>query len=122
MNKFEQLISTTRGALARRAHNVSTAAEIAQQDLLNKLRIEKTQLEAKLMNLTDLAPDNSYSLNPATKDWDATKWAEELQDTKQKIYNITIKIRLAQETYNEYFSEIEEVNDSSSKKQRDSIC
>lgn len=107
MNKFQSLISTGNEVLARRAGNLSTTAEIAQQTLVNKLKVDKAQLEAKLMNLTDLAPNSTVSLRPGTENWDATNWAEELQSVKEQLYSVSIKLKLAEETYNEYFTELE---------------
>jgi hypothetical protein len=106
MNKFQSLISTGNEVLSRRAGNLATTAEIAQQTLINNLKVEKAQLEAKLMNLTDLAPESSVSLRPGAEGWNATTWAAELQSVKEKLYSVSIKIKLAEETFNEYFTEI----------------
>ena len=106
MNKFIQLISE--GAdktLQRRAEAVATAAEIAQQSLVNKLKLEKTNLELKITNLTDLAPDSKDSLRPCDANWDANRWVTELQKAKQDLYNVTIQLEIAEKTFNEYFKE-----------------
>lgn len=107
MNKFIQLISE--GAdktLQRRAEAVATAAEIAQQSLVNKLKLEKSNLELKITNLTDLAPDSKDSLRPCDSKWNANTWVTDLQKAKQDLYNITIQLKIAEDTYKEYFSEI----------------
>lgn len=108
MNKFTKLISE--GAdktLQRRAESVGTAAEIAQQSLVNKLKLEKSNLELKLMNLTDLAPDSKDSLRPCEPNWNANTWATELQRVKQDLYNVKIQLSLAEETYAEFFTDDE---------------
>lgn len=107
MNKFIQLISE--GAdktLQRRAEAVATAAEIAQQSLVNKLKLEKSNLELKITNLTDLAPDSKDSLRPCDSKWNANTWVTDLQKAKQDLYNVTIQLKIAEDTYKEYFSEI----------------
>lgn len=107
MNKFTQLISE--GAdktLQRRAEAVATAAEIAQQSLVNKLKLEKSNLELKITNLTDLAPDSKDSLRPCDSKWNANTWVTDLQKAKQDLYNVTIQLKIAEDTYKEYFSEI----------------
>ena len=106
MNKFTKLI--TEGAdktLQRRAEAVSTAAEIAQQNLVNKLKLDKSNLELKITNLTDLAPDSKDSLRPCDANWNANTWVTDLQKAKQDIYNVTIQLDIAKKTYDEFFKE-----------------
>lgn len=106
MNKFTKLISQNGDStLQRRAQSVATAAEIAQQTLVNKLKLEKSNLELKIMNLTDLAPDSKDSLRPCDSDWNANTWATNLQKAKQDLYNVKIQLKLAEDTYNEYFTD-----------------
>ena len=106
MNKFTKLI--TEGAdktLQRRAEAVSTAAEISQQNLVNKLKLDKSNLELKITNLTDLAPDSKDSLRPCDANWNPNNWVTELQRAKQDLYNVTIQLEIAQKTYDEFFKE-----------------
>ena len=106
MNKFTKLI--TEGGdktLQRRAEAVSTAAEIAQQNLVNKLKLEKSKLELKITNLTDLAPDSKDSLRPCDANWNPNTWVTDLQKAKQDLYNVTIQLEIAQKTYDEFFRE-----------------
>lgn len=106
MNKFTELISNnTSSTLTRRASSIATAAEIAQQNIVNQLKQKKSEVELQIINLTDLAPESSDSLRPGDKDWDAKEWALQLQEAKQTLYNINIQLKLAEETYNEYFTE-----------------
>lgn len=106
MNKFQQLISDNSPAtLVRRAGTISKAAEIAQQNIVNKLEEHKCSLEMKIANLTDFAPETTDSLRPGDKNWDAAKWAKELQETKQELYDINIQLKIAKETFAEYFKE-----------------
>jgi hypothetical protein len=106
MNKFESLITSTDSALARRASNIAITAEIAQQEVVNSLKVEKAKLESDLMNLTDLAPNSKFSLRPGTKDWDPKTWAANLQNVKVKLHSTNIMLKLAEETYTEYFTEL----------------
>ena len=106
MNKFTKLITEgTDKTLQRRAEAVSTAAEIAQQNLVNKLKLEKSNLELKITNLTDLAPDSKDSLRPCDAKWNANTWVIDLQKAKQDLYNVTIQLEIAQKTYDEFFRE-----------------
>lgn len=106
MNKFTELISNNGNeTLNRRASAIAQNAEIAQQDILNSLKKQHAELTLKKESLTDLAPDSTVSLRPGSKDWNPDTWAAELQETKQKLYFLEIQIKLAQETFDEYFTE-----------------
>ena len=106
MNKFTTLISSNSSeTLKRRAATIAQNAEVAQQNLLNNLKQKKIEIDLKIADLTDLAPDSTESLRPGNKDWDAKVWVAELQQAKQDKYSIEIQLKLAQETYDEYFTE-----------------
>jgi hypothetical protein len=105
MNKFQKLISTGNEVLKRRAGILATSAEIAQQNLVNNLKSQKSQLEMNLANLTDLAPENKDSLRPGSADWNAEEWAKSVQDVQEKLYSIKIALDIAENTYKEYFTE-----------------
>jgi hypothetical protein len=106
MKKFQEIISDNSSAsLKRRAAQISTSAEIAQQNLVNALKQEKTNIELKIANLTDLAPDTTDSLRPGSKDWNAIDWVKNLQAAKQELYQVDIQLKLAEETFNEYFTD-----------------
>lgn len=106
MKKFQELISdNTSASLKRRAAQIATSAEIAQQNLVNAIKQEKTNVELKIEALKDLAPDSTDSLRPGSKNWDAVKWVKDLQSAKQELYQIEIQLKLAQETFDEYFTE-----------------
>lgn len=104
INKFTQLISDNGDSvLKRRAGNLATTAEIAQQTLINDLKNKKATLELQLANLTDLAPNNKLDLTPSSESWDPNKWVTEVQNTKQQLYNLGIQLQLAEATYDEFF-------------------
>ena len=106
MNKFTKQISNNGNkTLKRRAANLAQTAEIAQQNLINSLKQQKAELELKLDTLTDLAPESTDSLRPGSTNWDPVEWTKSIQETKQTIYFIKIQIELAENTYNEYFTE-----------------
>lgn len=111
MNKFTRLISDNNSStLTRRAGSIATAAQIAQQNIVNQLKQRRCELELKVANLTDLAPESTDSLRPGDKDWDAKKWAIELQETKQELYDLNVQLTIAEETYKEYFEDDREGN------------
>ena len=104
MNKFVEMISANGGdVLKRRATAIGTGAQIAQETIVNDLKNRISNLELKLIDLTDLAPETSDSLRPGSKPFDPNRWATEVQNTKQDLYQLKIQLKLAEETYNEYF-------------------
>ena len=104
MKKFQSLISdNTSASLKRRAAQIATSAEIAQQNLVNALKQDKTNIELRIAALTDLAPDTTDSLRPGSKDWDAVKWVKDLQEANQDLYQINIQLEIAEKTFKEYF-------------------
>jgi hypothetical protein len=106
MNKFMQLISSNGNeTLNRRASSIATTAEIKQQNLVNSLKSKREELKLDIANLTDLAPDSTDSLRPGSKDWNPETWVEQLQSKKEELYSIEISLKIAQETYDEYFRE-----------------
>ena len=108
MNKFIKLINSNGNeVLTRRAESIASDAEIAQQNLVNTYKQKINQLTRKIADLTDLAPDTMDSLRPGGKDWCAQNWAIELQNAKQDLYTTQISLKLAEETYNEYFTDAE---------------
>lgn len=108
MNEFIKRISSNGDqTMQRRSATLSTTAELAQSNLLNQLKAKKAQLELEIDKLTDLAPETTDSLRPGTKDWDATQWVIAIQNAKVELYQVNIAIKLAEETYKEFFTEID---------------
>jgi len=104
VNKFVQLISSNGSeVLKRRAASLATSAEIAQQTIVNQLKNKIASEELALTDLTDLAPETSDSLRPGSSNWKPNEWAEKIQTHKQNLYQLKIQLKLAEETYNEFF-------------------
>ena len=104
MNKFEKMLSSD-NIYDKRVKVLSKSAELAQENIINKLKTTKTELELKIFNLTDLAPNSTDSLRPDSKNWDAAKWAKALQEAKQDLYMCEIQLDIAKKTLSEYFTE-----------------
>ena len=107
MNKFEEIVGNNSNAvLARRATHLADTAKLSQESLMNTLKTKKAELEGRIINLTDLAPTSKDSLAPGVEGFNAKNWVEELQNLKLVLYDLEVSIKLANETYNEYFSDI----------------
>lgn len=106
MNKFESIVGNNSNAvLARRAGNLAKTARLSQQSLVNTLEAKKADIEGKIINLTDLAPTSKDSLAPGVTDFNAKEWVEKLQSLKLEIYDLDISIKMAKETFAEYFED-----------------
>lgn len=107
MNKFEKLISANGDSTLKRcASIISNEAKMTQEDIVATIKRAINQEELKLMSLTDFAPTQTTSLQPGNfAQGGASEWAQELQKCKENLYNLKIKLKLAQETYEEYFTE-----------------
>lgn len=88
-----------------RAQLIGEDAEAAQAELLRTLRQQHRDLQRKKDSLSDLYPDTELSLQPAKGGFDAKKWVVDLQNTNVAIANKQIEIDIAQETYEEWFSD-----------------
>lgn len=105
MSKFLDLISDNSNAtLKRRANSIAQNAEIAQQNIVNSLKQQRSALELRIADLTDFAPDSTDSLRPGNKDWNAEEWAKSLQEAYEELYSVNISLKIAENTYNEYFN------------------
>lgn len=108
MNKFQKLMSdTSNGTLERRSEAISSQAEIAQQTVVNTIKNQISELRIKISNLTDFAPNSTDSLQPGKADWNPTEWATALQRTKWDLYLAEQQLKLAEETYDEFFKDVD---------------
>lgn len=104
MNKFVSIISSTRNeVLKRRASQIGTSAQIAQENLINKLKQDIINQELRVQSLIDMGPDTADSLRPGCKDWNPERWVAELQKAKEIHHELKVSLKLAEETYEDLF-------------------
>ncbi len=103
-NKFAKMLSASNADIkATRAGLIAEATSDEVDSFVAAIKKEKRGLEIKLNNMTDLAADNSYSLRPGSKDFEATKWVKELHQTKMDIKLKTIELEVAEDIRKEWF-------------------
>lgn len=106
MSKFlNNLTKNASGIKEARAKMVSNTAAAAQQDLIRSLEKQKLTLETTIMNLEDLYPSTSFSLDATKEGFDAEKWVEEMQEAKIELANKQIELQIARSTFEEFFSD-----------------
>lgn len=94
-------------ALVARASQINTQARIAQETIVQNLKNEIAEVEIEIQNLTDFAPDTTQSLRPGVKGWNPTKWASDLQDAKTRLYELNVELKIAENTFKEFFGDEE---------------
>ena len=106
MGKFLNAMSQSDTQVLRtRATALNQQADIAQTNIINALKQRKSELELEIQNLTDFAPESTQSLRPGVSGWDPRAWATSLQNAKMSLYKVTLELKIAEDTYNEFFGE-----------------
>jgi hypothetical protein len=106
MSKFVKTLSASNAEIKEaRAKMLADTTVLEVESFVQALKKEKLELQNKLANLTDLAPDNTYSLRPGSKDFDAKLWVRELHSTRMEITLKEMELEEAQSIFNEWFGE-----------------
>lgn len=90
-----------------RANLVAKTARLEQESLISELERSLMKVESEIDNLTDLSPKDANDLRAVADDFDAHKWVVDLQSLKVSKANIEFKLKIAKETFNEWFVESE---------------
>lgn len=104
MNKFASTLASSNADIKQaRAQALSDSTVLEVESFIQNLKREKLQLANKLNQLTDLAPDNSYSLRPGSRDFNPSAWVKELHKTRMDVKLKAIELEEAEAIYNEWF-------------------
>lgn len=105
MNKFEKTLSgNSKDVLGDRSKNLSNSVISEMDAIVIDLKRRKNNLETEVVNLTDLAPENSYSLRPGTANFSAKEWASKMQATKLSIAQVDVELAVANSIIEEWFT------------------
>jgi hypothetical protein len=106
MSKFAKLLSQdSKSTLSQRAQILAEEAVAEVEDFINKIKKEKRELTNQILNLTDLAPENTYSLRPGSKEFKAKEWVAELHQCRMDLALKEIELKEAQAIYDEWFGD-----------------
>lgn len=86
-----------------RAAIVAKAGKRSAENKVRKIEDKVDGLETTIMNLTDLAPETTYSLRPGGKEFDADGWVDQLNEATLDLKLAKIELEVAQEILNEWF-------------------
>jgi outer membrane protein TolC len=106
MNKFAKTLSASDKSIKEARAQMLADTTILEVDAkVSNLKREVNSLKNKITQLTDLAPDNTYSLRPGGKDYNPVKWIEELHQAKLDLKLKAIELEVAEEIKSEWFSD-----------------
>lgn len=104
IGKFESMITASDKTIKdARGRIIANSARRAAEDLVRRLEGEIDTLQTEILNLTDIGPENTMSLRPTSKDFNAEKWVERLHQSKLDMALKNIELAEAKEILNEWF-------------------
>lgn len=108
MSKFVEKLAASGDSIKKdRAEMLAEETVIEVQQFVSGLKKDKLKLKNKINKLTDLAPDNTYSLRPGGADFNAEKWVKELHQAKMDLKLKEISLAEAESIMNEWFGDAE---------------
>lgn len=106
MSKFVKTLSASDASIkTARAQMLADTTVLEVESLISGLKREVNQLKNRIVQLTDLAPDNTYSLRPGGKDYDPVKWVNQLHQTKLDLKLKEIELTEAESIKSEWFDD-----------------
>ncbi len=107
MNKFERMLAADNKTIkAARAKIIAEDMKDAQEELIRVFEKEEKELRRALIKLSDVSPDSEFSLKVVKDNFDANSWVAQIQDAKVRLANNSVQLKLAKETYEEWFKDI----------------
>lgn len=105
-NKFAKNLTLSNSQIKEaRANIIAEDAKAAHEELLRMLKQEQRDLERRKLALSDLYPDSELSLRIAQPNFNAKTWVKDLQDIGVSLANKSVEIKIAQDTFDEWFSD-----------------
>jgi len=98
-----QIAASTEEIKGARAEKLAKSVKRAAEDLERKLDGEVDELESKILDLSDLAPDTSYSLRPGGGDFNAKGWVNDMHEATLELELKKIELKVAQDILKEWF-------------------
>jgi hypothetical protein len=104
VSKFERTIDASDKTIkGQRASILAKSSRRAAENKVRSLEDKVDTLESTILNLTDLAPDTTYSLRPGGKDFDAEGWFEKLYTAELELELANIQLAVASRLLKEWF-------------------
>jgi phage shock protein A len=88
-----------------RAVNFSDLLGGKQKKLISDLEDKIANLKSKQLTLKDFSASSTTDLNQHLTKFDFDKWVSEFHDVRLELFNLEAELKLAKETYDEFFAE-----------------
>lgn len=109
MNKFKSKLTNGADAIKEeRASIMEQQTVLACDALINKLEQRRAGITSKIHKLTDIGPENTYSLRVGGPDFDAEKWVNDLHALNVSLALVDVDLDKAKEMKDEWFSVTEQ--------------
>lgn len=106
-NKFVTNMAKNHSAILRdRAILHGEDALDEQNEIIRELKKEERSLERKIIDLSDVSPNTTTSLQPAGEDFDAKAWARALHKAKVNLELLKAERKIAENVKKEFFTEL----------------
>ncbi len=107
--KFVLMLTASNADIKQtRAEQLGEDALLEMESFTNTLKKDVSSLRNKITRLTDLAPDNTYSLRPGSPDFNAARWVKELHSSRVELAVKEEELDIALQIQEEFFGEEEE--------------
>ena len=104
-NGFKRLIRNDNDIFNKRVELMSESAKNAFQSMISKIKQDLLDKQFEIDGLMDLSPDTKYSLRPNDAGWNPKEWVTTYQELSQELYNLRIQLSIAEQNYENLFSE-----------------
>ena len=98
---------STNTTLVARATAAADRIKLEQDTLITNLTRDIMECKGKLDNVLDIGPDESTSMRPTAKDFNAASFVGEVQGLRVKIVELEVQLEIAKQTMSDWSSEDE---------------
>jgi hypothetical protein len=106
MNKFQKLIqASSKDTLNKRGNLLISSVQNKMEQKIFDIKNRINEVEMRVEQLTDVAPENTYDLRPGGKGFDPEKWINNLVSLKTELYTLSIELVIAEDIKEEWFEE-----------------
>lgn len=103
-SKFIKALSQgPKGVMDSRALNLFNSTKVEMDAAVTEIKRQIAKKNNELTNLTDLAPDNSYSLRPGGPDFDPAKWVKDCIELQLDIEELELRLSVTEKFQKEWF-------------------
>lgn len=104
VSKFEAKLSASDKTIKRdRAAIIAKSSRRSAENKVRAVEDEINALEITILNLTDLAPDTTYSLRPGGNDFKSDEWFDKLYEATLDLELKTVELDVAKRLLDEWF-------------------